>query len=642
VAIVRFDDPIFYTDGPVAESQYPQELNSWNSFESLLPGTELAKAMQVDNSLSQSFGAGWPSLEQLGQDIQAATDGNGELADAAIHAMVTSNTQDFFLAMREVAQYDVVRSMRAVVGQVATTIGFARTVMNRDVRNTYREPLKAVAGTMDMVNQVFSSPYFQQALDGITMIPIVGWIIRVVVDLLKLAVKIADAIRKSNEKKMTTALAQRMHVPLISEDQDLQNSLNQHVMRSTLRRIETFALWENFMPPHRRLEGVSPEVAVKAVAARDPESGDTYKVDDVSVDLTTAWYVMGAVGGGTGFIPGTSEIMRAVEFKTRLTGNIPTNTGRFLPTPTQACAYLWQTVQKGGPSMFMVPTQEVEAEWSAYVHMLLEYAEACVRKGFTGSETGYPCSDREWDLQEAKKVKIGFGVNHLDEFRVFLKRQFWARGAKRESYPHPAYNPNLIAAPDAWYYHNTVYAHALKSLRDRQMAIVGGFDAFLVTPMKVIEVDGQERMYDNGSDPIFRAFHNDPALVDKWETTIREVLDHPTLWKHVNWRDVPEGMYKGTSLRQLLKLRQPGMQLASQYGPPVIPGGPSDFPPPTPPPLVGGDEGLPGVRPLPPSIGGVGGWAGWLLGGALVLGSAGVGIEAYQRFGKGLVKRFRK
>jgi len=637
VAIVTANDPVFWTAGGNAQYQFGDDLSIPGLFRTLLPGATFQEALKADPGLKQGFGVAWPALDELGASIEAQT-GSGPLSDEVIRSLVTSNTDQLFFAMREVAQLDVVRSLRAVVGQVAITIGFARNEMTGNVRNVYREPIQAVASALNFVNQTFESPYFQLAVNGLTLNPMVGWIIRIAVDLLQLAAKIADAVRREKAKKMNMALARRMHVPLISADQDLQNELNEIATQQVLRHVQMHRAWKNFFPP----AFIRSWQDFRAIAARDPESGPTYEDEEgVTSKLSSAWYVLGRVGGGSGFIPGSSQLMRMAEFDVRFSGGQVFNTGRFMTTASQTCGYLWQLIQKGGPAMFSLPTLEAAYEWDNYVHGLLEYGERCVEKGFTTSETGSACSDKEWDLDAKKKKTIPVGVSHLDELRAFVRKQFWARGPNRDQYPYKAYEMANIGNPDNWYYQNTVYAHALRALRDRQKSVIGGYDAFLVSPAAELEVNGKVVTVD-GQSPVFRAFLNDPELVEKWENTITEILNDETLWRHVNWRDVPEYRYKGQSVRQILKARQPQFQLASgPVDPPVVPGGPEDFPPPNPPPLVGGNEGLPSPRDPESPVRRAEGVAGWMIGGALVLGTAGVAVEAYDRFGRDLIGKVR-
>jgi hypothetical protein len=344
--------------------------------------------------------------------------------------------------------------------------------------------------------------------------------------------------------------------------------------------------------------------------------------------------------------PGGLDLIRMIEFQTVHGGAIPQSTGRFMITARQMAAQLWQMVLAGGePCLFSVDTHYCTQAWDNYVHGMLEYNEQCVLKGFTVNEAGYPCSDQQWCYQESgpcgrrdvgKKIKWPASVNHFAEFNQFLASTFWGRGPEQDRYPYDVRDTNKEWDPDNFHYQNTIYGMALRQLRQQQDSYVGGYEAMLVHP-------GTEKSSTGATITPFPSLANDNSLKQKWGQTVTRILNDPSLWRNVRWQDVPEYTFWGESPREILRLKWQSQikgTITSGVGPP-IPGGPEDFPPPTPPALPGqkvhavraflAGEPEPKRTPLPtPSR--------VMLGGAVAAGAVAGGIHLYNRYGRVFAK----
>ena len=619
---VGYDSPVFRSQG--GELQFTQEMQSPVLFTTTMPGASYFEAMSIDpgayQTMDMSFAAGGGGgIGALGQSVL-----NGLEKARSIEEIVQEAASGPIGDLQELASIDIVQSLRAVVGQVATTVGFLPHVMQSDsgVRGTYLEPLQSVVQGLEIANKIISSAYFQQAVDAIAWIPIVGWIIKIVAEVLTLVLQIAQRVRDKRLEKMSFALAQRFHLPLLSADADLKKEYNQQMTRNVLSAVQDYNLQEVFQPPYWIPDGSGKRF--ETVAARDPEGPEYDLGKHGSIQLTQGWYMRGTSANsgvpseyvglplGAGFMPGGSSLMRMLEFQTEYGGSPPRNIGNYASTARETAAFLWQTTLKPGPAMFAVNTRATEENWTNYLHGMLEYGERCILKGFTVSESSVrdthrwdDCTDMEWVYEDEyrgdkagtkRHFPGGWGaVQHFSEMLTYLMQQFWGRGADQKSYPYPTRDTSKDFSPDNYYFHNTVYAHALNNMRSRQMAVVQGYEAFSVFPGQRFEdeINGREEFKEFGIYPAFGSPGRwDEGLIKRWEDTIRLILQNKELWQNVNWRDVPQYSWKGQSPREILKAKHGvggGMQIAMPGSRPPVPGGPDMSPPPGPPSLTGGN-----------------------------------------------------
>ena len=585
------NDPIFYSRSKFGNPELQMPKFTSMNFTSVMPDAAMLSASGVDPGLDfvpDAYG-GWDELDALGDQVIAAL-GENPTPEQIRMVLLGDNQSQLMNQIATMANFDTVRALRGMVGEVAQTVGFLRPTMAIGVRNVYAEPLKTIVQAIQVLNNVVNSEYFQKAVEGISWIPIVGWIIAIVAEILTIIANIAARVRSGRIGRMNAQLARRVHIPLMSADPDLQKAANEIGVRNILAAVESYELWRVFLPPHRFPNGSSDYV--EAVAARDPEVSHDY-VDENgdTVKLTQAWYLRGPELG-EGMQPGDLDLIRLIEFQTGSGGAMPKTTGRFMVTARQMAAQLWQMVLSGGePSLFSIPTRGVREHWDNYVHAMLEYNERCIQKGFTVSEAGYPCSSKHWCFDDTpsfcrrrdvgKQVNWPGSVNHFYEFNVWLAQTFWGRGPTKEQFPYDVRDRNKEWDPDDFFYENTVYATALKQLREQQWSYVGDYSAMLVHP-------AQETLPNGSKVAPFPSLSEDAQLRSKWAETVTRILSSPALWRNVSWQDVPEYRYGGQSPREILKQKW-NSQITGGLtsAPPPMPGGAQDFPPPTPPSLPG-------------------------------------------------------
>jgi hypothetical protein len=619
---VGISDPVFRDkDGDL---MFTEEMQNPRLFVTTMPGTSFYEALSIDPGAGGGIDMSFRGVDELGKEVMSllsspAAEGLSQVD--AIRQLVLQQGSGLVGELQELAAIDIVKSLRAAVGQIATTVGFTPSTMRTNVRGTYLQPLADVTRGLEIAANVINSAAFQSAVDGIAWIPIVGWIIKIVVEVLTMVLNIAARVREERISDMSYEMAKRFHLPLISADSDLQREVNQALTRQVLVYARDSEMWKVFMPPYLIAGGSGKRF--ETVAARDPDSKEYDLGDGKSIQLTEGWYMRGVESTsdpdkmapllGAGFQPGGSSLYRVMEFNPEYAGEAPNNTGDYANTARQTAAYMWQTVLKGGPAMFAVNTRETTEHWDNYLHGMMEYGERCILKGFTVSESSVRsnhqydnCTDMEWvyvdeyrgdKAGEKRHFPGGWGhVHHFSEMLTWLMQQFWGRGPQQNQFPYPTRDTSKDFAVDNYYFHNTVYAHALKNLRDRQYAMIAGYEAFSVFPgTKFIDLErgGEEVEIPMGVYPAFgRPNHWDQQMIDRWEDTIRLVLQNKELYQNLNWREVPEYQWKGQSVRQLLKAKQGaggGLQIAGAYTKPV-PGGPDMFPPPNPPALAGVDD----------------------------------------------------
>mgnify|MGYP007073192278 FL=1 len=677
---VRFTDPIFYTgqQGGVATLQFTEDLQNPDLWRSYLPGATFYDALAIDPGLKQGWSFDFRNLDDIGAEVRRRMD-QGATSAEAIADMIRSGDSGFMEKLKEVAALDVVRSLRAAVGQIAVSVGFADEVMSTHVRGVYRDPLREVAMALDYVQRVFNSEAFQQAVAGIAWIPIIGWIIAILVDILTMIADIAEHVRRKRIQKMTAEMANRYHLPMLAENKDAQNAYNETMVRQILTYASNqptrgYQLWRVFQPPAIIPNGSGQYF--ETVAARPPDA-PKHDTGEGEVELTERWYLRPrALAGGSGFVPGGTDIVRQLEFMPEHGGAIPVNTGDYMPTARSLAGYLWGTVLSPGPSMFTIDTEATEENWNAFVHGLLEYGERCILKGFTVSQSSVidthtwdTCTGEVWcgswnigaSYCDKKGVRRTFpggwgGVQHMNELIAWVTEEFWARGADKTQYPFVVRDRRKPFSPDTWFYQNTVYAHALRNLKERQRAALRDYEAFYVFPGNEFEDEliggGTVVRKDQGVFPVFgQPGHWNRSMIELWEQTLTAILNHDTPWPNVNWRSVPQYRWKGQSPREILRqkfekrrkgfIAPPGGVKAS------VPGGMSEYPPPPPPDLAGTarlidgranklDESDPAVdrsgrmplgagMPTPTRV---------MLAASAAMGAVGAGAVLYDRFGR--------
>ncbi len=608
MARARLNDPIFFSKtggNPVNQLPYAGEQMAMSQvWKSIMPDAAALTVTQIDPSLG-GFG-GFAEVESVGEDIANVLNlprGKSPTAEQITKIIIGQARSSGMNELISLANTDTIRALRGVIGNVAMTVGFTRNAMQGNVRNVFAEPLRTVAQALEMLNRVVNSEYFQKAVEGISWIPIVGWIIAIVAEILTLVANISARVRAKRITEMNMELAKMTRVPLLSADPDLQRAANEQQTKRILRWLETYELWMAFMPPYKYPSGSNVESSFAVQAARDPK-GDADYIDENGdrVNLTQAWYLGGPSFGG-GSVPGGLEMYSLLEFLAGHGSAAPRTVGQYMVTARQMATQLWQLVLSSGePALFTIDTDFHRRAWDDYVHALFVYGEQCVLKGFTMSRSGRPCSGDHWCYDDApsfcRRRDVGKvvkwpggldGVTHFPELVAWLTTEFWGRGPDKTNFPYDVRDRGKQWDPDNFYYQNTIYAEALRQLHEQQWSYLGGYEAMYVHPAKEFEdtFTGTTQSAPRG---IFPALANDSQLRKRWGETVTLILNDRDLWRQVNWQDVPAYRFWGQSPREILRQKwnnQASGWLTAGGQPPPVPGGPQDYPPPPPPALPG-------------------------------------------------------
>lgn len=570
-------------------------VNDWHDWENRLPEVGFYQASQIDKAI----GWAWPSDLV---DAVGAPNSQGQVNLGGVEAM-----------LQELGGRNVVSAIREATGTLAVTVGFLRGVRT-SLSRLYEDPLKEAANYLDYFNEIINSDYFQQALDGLTMIPIVGWILRIVGEILRLVADISAAVAAAKQQQMDTALGARFYLPMYGPQE--QHAHETAEMQNLLRALDGYGATNIFRPRYIARSAADLE------ARRARYEGTVYRWNDSQGNphetaVQDAFYITSSKGGGGGFIPGASSLLTTIEIRN---GGCGTgwirNIGDYLATVQATAGYVWQTILSPGPPMYSVDTRNwIIDEWVDTMHSWIVYAVESVSRGWTCSETASPpvwlpdknrWSGGDWEYcgpwnrgktdckrtkHYGRKINLPSGVSHASELIDWLSRKYWGRGPRQDQFPVPARegggcseNKHLA---DCFIYDNAVPVVALRNLRERQRAKLLSLDSFYVHPQKVEDTD-QYR---------FAAFA-DPELRDEWAQAITVMLNQSDDWRNVYMPDVP----KDSPVRQILLDRGVPADPPAHQGPTQIAGATvlGDPEPPEPPEQAGMME----LVPLPGAGGG--------------------------------------
>lgn len=620
-------DRVFRPDGFMTLTP---DLEDPQGFQPLLPDLSVREALAVPGVTYGTAPRGVsfdPAsvLESIAQSVPRAE------AEDVLDELVRGSQVNAVNILEDLAALDLVQTVRAVTAQVAMTTGFTSMALAQDVTRVFKGTLSQVSRSVD-----FQRGSLGNLLDGALAnlsglavgVPMVGAAFETIKTVVKIAQAISARVREYRDSRAARRMLRELNfVSAIGDDLDLQKQANTLVAREMLKTLRSDARYRAFLPPGNidldqgAREGWHTQFA--AYPARDPDGAKFQDSAGNTVEVATAWLITpsgsAAALGGEGFMPGSNSLLRGLEYRAVTGRTPPKDLGTYMPTARNVGLQLWGTCLAVGPSMFTVPTSYVREKWDAYVTGLLRYTMQHIAQGFTSKPSGrpppesgrymcggwnssgpapilerdrspYACYDSrigDWTL-----IRPEEGAVAAELTLYWLEREFWARGPNRDQYPYP-FRPPGSTDPQDVILENTVYAHALRNLYQRQLAAVEGLEALTVHPAaEDTGVDGRVRKL-----PF-------PALLDdemrrRWERSVNQIVNDDNLVGQINARDIPQYRYKGESLREYVIERQRKLLFRIAAGP-SSQFRPSSTPPPQPPSLVGGGRGDP-TRPSAPS-----------------------------------------
>jgi len=470
--------------------------------------------------------------------------------------------------------YDVISASRELIAVTARTAGMLSSSFGA-VSNLFRQEISIVERLADFVN----SEMFAHILDAIGMIPVVGWIVKIVADVAKMVAKMVTMVLDQKLSSAVFHAAAQLSVPMSGTKFNSEG--DQYFVRKAFERMKNGAQQEFINPPY-----TGKRRDFEALGVYNDSDGGNWS-GNRNKEMGVGWVVHpGLATGSTGFVPGTGNVSQALFFPAGV-GPAPPKTsqglvgkagpmrdlGSLYPTGASVLNQWWSMVLKPGPSMFTVNPKDSIRKWENYVYELLVFGPD-VLKGWTAAPTGKPftnqfyCTEEMMDPYKKRNVGIGdckkskrgdlltlpgnFGnAAHTQLIAYFYNLYF---GLKRLTDREKNFNPDLgVGIPTAGkkrYYQDasgykwlqpdsididrSVPVRALDNLYDRQMATLKSINCMYV--------DGENLEK-------FSAFKN-KALRRQWYESVTAIMSS-TGWKQVVFADVPEGRMKN-ELRKLI------------------------------------------------------------------------------------------
>lgn len=554
--------PVFKSDDPVFQGYFAGQDVLPELWTDRMPYLGLAKTLDADVASMRS------------------PDGFN-LVDAqnAFEQTVKSGVPDIFISplanyMNTLGALNFVTSMRSVVAQVAVSVGYWSDAINT-LEGVYRDDLNSLVSAIDLIEQIVNSEYFQQALDGIAWVPIVGWILKVIGEVVKLGIKINQNVMEERAVSMQTRLARRYRVPLIEPSAEY----TEYQVRGMLRAVRNSRATELFLPRY-------PAKSVADWEMVGAPKDYTEKCDGKDFPLNLVWY-MRSKGGysryrqGFGLVPGTGELVQLLEFpvaQQQAKGVIIPevegirSTGRFVPTARAIAGHTWQNALKENALMFAIDSDYIKARWDETLHAMLQFLIEDIIKGYTMFKSGRPHDQkadcgcwmngyRQGEKYGCRPKRYGKPANlkswaeyhwwgvgpthlamantHAQSMWNYIMRTFWGRGAQQNEFPLPVHDADqskFAQWPDNFFFENTVYAAACDNMKARQKAVLLSPAAFYVHPYKNVRKEGSEDITP------FPALAYSAEMTELWKQSVKDMLNETsTQWliNNVALQDVP-------------------------------------------------------------------------------------------------------
>ena len=467
---------------------------------------------------------------------------------------------------------NVVTASRNLVGTMVKSVGFLSGSFNT-LGGIFREESSTALRLINVAQMIVESEYFGKAIDAIGWIPVVGWIIKAVVEVANIVADIVRAVREQRWEDAYKSIARRLSVPI--EGAAFSSEGDQQVTQRVFGMLE---IGNQFYNPQALIRpafnGNLDDFSAQGVA--DP---DTSK-------LAVGWTVSpGALTGGMGFVPGTGNISQTMFFPASNSGGgcgagAVRDLGSLYPTPQGLVNAWWSMLLEQGPAMYSVaPLQETSA-WETYIESMLAFGKSTM-DGWTCGETSQPPnfsdgqhSSKKFDCvpevhgtgecgsagkkSGTRTYPSDFGRDHHTVFMAYLYRLFFGPtgGVSGSSYSgFTSYKKNWqdtlpLLGP-----------LAMGGSYDNDLGFPwpepGNLDVSQAVPVAALEnlyerqvatLQSVHCMYVNGEDPErFPAFNKSApggqALKAKWEQAATALLQSND-WKRVTYQDMPEGTLK--------------------------------------------------------------------------------------------------
>ena len=576
---------------------------------------------KIDESPEENWSSSLPDDLQelalgLGSDPAAYLKGvkpfeRQKIQNDALKGKIPYNpTGDFARAIANTALYNVVNASRQLIGMTMRTVGIPSGSFGI-VRNIFREEASVALSVANMAKAFVDSELFERALDMLGLIPVVGWIAKIVIEVAQSIAQMVTVILDSRLDTARAVAAQELTIPMkatqFSKDADNQ------VVRDIYGLMRDGGQ-QFFIEPAYGPLGSGGEYL--GFTAEGVYNDGEWARREQQEHLAAGWVIQpGQLFGGMGFVPGTGNISRSLFFPAGLATapgstrpgcrpgsvNAMRDLGSLYPTASALLNSWWSLVLKPGPSMFSVDVRGPIKNWENNIWGMLALGPNLMR-GWTCAPTGIPFTNQFWCTREMmdKERKRRPGVGDCEWKYRGTKRKLpsdFGRGAhvtlmgylyqlhfglEKLSERTKDFNPDLGIGipkvgrpryykdsygrdwlePDSVDISESVAVRALNNLHARQMATLKSINCMYV--------DGENR--DRFGNRQFAAL-NDKALRKQWYKSVTAIMSGND-WRQVTFADVPEGRMKN-ELATVIKRH--GMD-PEKLNPPCPPGAPMSHP----------------------------------------------------------------
>ena len=467
----------------------------------------------------------------------------------------TPSAKNVIPYMERAGLFNTIESIREALGNVAVTAGipsFDFPLLSDLFQGNSYDISGVITKLISGINQVLASEAFQQALDMIGAIPIVGWIVQAIAAIAQFAWNMASQIGASDLATAEREFAARFHLPPAEFSREMDEGVTRLVQMAIRDKNSQWL--------------VRPRYGIY--------SHSDWKGTDVRFQDTN-WNAGYSLGGenitGVGFVPGTRNLHRKIQFNTTghsrsLACDSMMDTGSLYPTVKTTMLGWWNQILKPSPAMFTVNAPSAADEWMNYIHRAFTFAwESLRQKAWSGRKTS------EFD-KDYFMCKEDHGTGGNDAKRVSDGKEHQCKmipGREGKKY----YNKLVVGdtgAPRCQNGHYSAYVGYLYSLffgtwdgwaeirnnpnQDLEgLAFFDDIDYGKAAPVAALDdlYDRQEMalksmmcMYVNDDDPVYAALYGQPnangSLRETWYANVQAMFDSG-YWRQVVAADVPPG-----------------------------------------------------------------------------------------------------
>lgn len=500
------DQDLMRQDGIFAGWGNSSDLYDWSS---KLPAMSVYTRLVSDPALRTNImgGGSWMNQE-----------------DPQTGALIATAPQMF---VAELGMYSLASGLRNTVANISITLGYLQNSIHI-VQGLFHDPIQTVATALNVASDILNSDAFNAAINSIGWIPIVGWIIKILVEVAKIVTSIIGVIADKKQAAALEALAARTTVPQAEWSADADSIMAQYLQRQALGHNLQWMLYPRY-PAQTADDFTGTPINVDNDAMG--EGFLVYSKDFINPSLD--------MPVGMGFVPGTRNLHGAMELRQPGNANIA-DIGNFYPTAQAMAANIWEQMLKGHPMALSVDTDAAIEAWASYAYAALDFAmptgsggSGILARGWSGSPTAsfgasqhkcvdgmHDCSGHEIRFAKMKDIP---GDGHTDALVSYYQTLFeWKRKNNSGDWGLGNLDPYTIRP--------TI---ALRELRSQQESILNSLQCMYVDDAAVPSgIASVARFAGIGT------ASNPGPLHSLWQQNVQKVFDSGG-WEHVRWSDVP-------------------------------------------------------------------------------------------------------